>query len=150
MLRGFAGDLRLAIRSLRSYPAVSIAAVLTLTLGIGVTTATFSVANGFVLRSLPVRDPHNLVTITSGTALRHGFQAGAGWSYAMWERFRQLPHGFDGAFAWTLERTGSFRRRGDAARQRTLRQRRPLPHAWRPTRNRQDVHGRRRCAWWRA
>lgn len=76
MLRGLVGDWRLAVRSLRAAPAVSIAAVATLTLGIGATTAIFSVANGLVLRPLPVTNPQDLVTITSDTALRYGFQ---GW-----------------------------------------------------------------------
>lgn len=104
MLRGLAGDLRLGTRSLVSAPAVSAAAVVTLTLGIGATTAIFSVANGLVLRPLPVPHPQNLVTITSDTALRHGFQAGAGWSHAMWEGLRARAGVFDGAFAWTLQR----------------------------------------------
>ncbi len=104
MLRGLVGDLRLAVRSLRAAPAVSIAAVLTLILGIGATTAIFSVANGLVLRPLPVKNPQDLVTITSDTALRHGFRAGAGWSYAMWDRLQQRANVFDGAFAWILQR----------------------------------------------
>jgi putative ABC transport system permease protein len=104
MLRGIVGDLRLAVRSLRAAPTVTIAAILTLTLGIGATTAIFSVANGLTLRPLPVKDPQDLVTITSDTALRHGFQAGAGWSYAMWDQLRQRADAFDGAFAWALQR----------------------------------------------
>jgi len=104
MRRGLLGDLRLAVRSLRSAPAVSVAAILTLTLGIGATTALFSVANALVLRPLPVKSPEDLVTITSDTALRHGFQAGTGWSHAMWNRFRERADEFAGAFAWILER----------------------------------------------
>jgi predicted permease len=105
MLRGLVGDLRLAARSLRCAPAISVAAILTLTLGIGSTTAIFSVANGLVLRPLPVRNPQELVTVTSDMALRHGFQAGAGWSHAMWDRLRQRADAFAGAFAWTLQRS---------------------------------------------
>lgn len=104
MLRGLVSDLRLAVRSLRAAPVVSIAAVLTLILGIGATTAIFSVANGLVLRPLPVNNPQDLVTITSDTALRHGFRAGAGWSYAMWDHLQQRANVFDGAFAWILQR----------------------------------------------
>jgi putative ABC transport system permease protein len=104
MVRGLVGDVRLAVRSMRSAPAVSVAALVTLTLGIGTTTALFSVGNGLILRPLPVKNPQDLVTITSDTALRHGFQAGAGWSFAMWDRFRLRAEEFDGAFAWILER----------------------------------------------
>lgn len=103
MMRGLAGDFRLAIRSLRAAPVVTLAAILTLALGIGATTAIFSVANGLILRPLPVKDPQRLVTITSEMALRYGFQAGAGWSYAMWDHLRQRADAFDGAFAWVLQ-----------------------------------------------
>jgi predicted permease len=102
--RDIGGDVRLAVRSLRAAPAMTLAASLTLALGLGATTAIFSVANGLLLRPLPVTDPQRLVTITSDLALRYGFQAGAGWSYAMWDRFRQRADVFDGAFAWTLQR----------------------------------------------
>jgi predicted permease len=98
------GDLRLAIRSLAAAPAVSLAALLTLALGIGATTAIFSVANGLFLRPLAVERPQELVTITSVTPLRYGFQAGGGWNYGMWDRFRQRSDAFGGAFAWTLQR----------------------------------------------
>ena len=98
------GDLHLAFRSLRAAPAVSIAAILTLALGIGANTAIFSVANGLVLRPLPVTNPQDLVTITSDTGLQYGFQGGVGWSYAMWDRLRQRAEAFGGALAWTLQR----------------------------------------------
>jgi predicted permease len=104
MWNGLAGDIKSAGRSLAAAPAVAIAATVTLTLGIGATTAIFAVANALVLRPLPVAHPERLVTITSETALRHGFQAGAGWNYPMWDRLRQRADLFDGAFAWTLQR----------------------------------------------
>jgi predicted permease len=104
VLRGIDGDVRSAIRSLAATPAVAVAAILTLALGIGATTAIFSVANGLAFRPLPVKDPEHLVTISSETALRFGFQAGGGWSYAMWERLRDRSEAFDGALAWALQR----------------------------------------------
>ena len=104
MLRDVGSDVRSAVRSLRAAPAVAVAAVATLTLGIGATIAIFSVANTLVLRPLPVANPQRLVTITSDTALRHGFHAGAGWNYSMWDRLRQRADFVDGAFAWTLQR----------------------------------------------
>ena len=97
-------DFRLAVRALRAAPAVTLAAVFTLALGIGACTAIFTVANALALRPLPVPDPQQLVTIPSGTALRQGFQSGAGWNHAMWDRLRQRADAFDGALAWTLQR----------------------------------------------
>ena len=104
MIRGVANDLRLAVRSLRATSAITVAAVVTLALGIGATTAVFSVANGLILRPLPVAEPRRLVTVTSAFALRFGFQGGAGWNYAMWDQLQQRATVFDGALAWTLQR----------------------------------------------
>ena len=104
MIRGTAGDFRLAVRSHRAAPAVTAAAVATLALGIGATTAVFAVANGLILRPLPVTEPERLVTVTSGMALSFGFQAGAGWNYPMWDQLRQRGEAFAGGFAWTLQR----------------------------------------------
>ena len=47
-------DLRLAIRTLRSTPVVTVVAVLSLALGIGANTAIFSILDSLLLRALPV------------------------------------------------------------------------------------------------
>jgi predicted permease len=57
------GDLRYAIRGLRRSPLFAIIAVLTLALGIGATTAIFTLIDQVVLRRLPVPDAGTLVQI---------------------------------------------------------------------------------------
>jgi len=56
-------DLAFTLRSLTRNPAFSLAALLTIALGIGATTSIFSVVNGILLRPLPYSDQDRLVTI---------------------------------------------------------------------------------------
>ena len=58
-----AHDVRFALRSLRRSPGFSVAAVLTLSLGIGASDAIFSVADGVLLTPLPYDDPDEVVTL---------------------------------------------------------------------------------------
>ena len=59
------GELRSAVRSLRRRPAFAITIVATLALGIGATTAMFTVVDGVLLQALPYRAPAQLVTLYS-------------------------------------------------------------------------------------
>ncbi len=59
-------DLRHAWRLLRRQPAFAAVAILTLALGIGTTTAVFTIVNGVLLRPLPYRDPSRLVSLFYG------------------------------------------------------------------------------------
>ncbi|HEY7859856.1 MAG TPA: ABC transporter permease, partial [Gemmatimonadaceae bacterium] len=57
-------ELRHAVRRLRRVPSFTITTVFVLALGIGTTTAMFSVVNGVLLRPLPYADPSRLVALT--------------------------------------------------------------------------------------
>src|ERR1051325_9405263 len=56
-------DLHYAARVLKGAPTFSLVSLTTLALGIGATTAIFTVVNGVILQPLPFRDPSRLVTI---------------------------------------------------------------------------------------
>jgi hypothetical protein len=60
-LRDFVHDLRFSARSIVRSPSLTAAAVLTLALGIGATTALYSLIDQIVLRALPVDHPERLV-----------------------------------------------------------------------------------------
>ncbi len=62
----FVQDLRYALRQIRRSPGFSAIAILSLALGIGANTAIFTLINGLILKSLPVRDPQQLVAFGNG------------------------------------------------------------------------------------
>src|SRR5688500_16716575 len=81
-------DVRHTLRMLRANPAFTAIAVLILAVGIGATTAIFSVVNATLLRPLPFREPERLMSVF----LRMPVQFGAGeidmgWSYPKYRVF---------------------------------------------------------------
>jgi predicted permease len=70
-LEDAAADSRFALRSLRRTPALGLAAVVTLALGIGANVAIFSAVNAVVLQPLPFPAPGRLVMITEENPEKH-------------------------------------------------------------------------------
>jgi putative ABC transport system permease protein len=107
-LAAFAADVRYATRALRRAPAFSLAAILTLALGIGANTAVFSVVNAVLLRPLPYGSPDRIVTLLSSW---EGTPAGrlSPGEYGDYTRdARTLEHvGLFGATTMTMGRSGS-------------------------------------------
>jgi predicted permease len=62
-LETFFGDVLYGLRGMRRSPGFTVLAILSLALGIGANTAIFSLVNTLLLRSLPVRDPGQLVAL---------------------------------------------------------------------------------------
>jgi putative ABC transport system permease protein len=64
-------DLVFAVRTLRRSPVFTLAAALTIALGIGASTAIFTVANSVLLRPLPYKDPDRLVVMYMDLLVRN-------------------------------------------------------------------------------
>src|SRR5512146_3228279 len=86
-------DFRYAFPQFRRAPGFSVLAVLTLALGIGATTAIFSLVDQVLLRNLPVRDPGQLVMLQyegsfTGHTSSHGGPDKQYFSYPMYRELR--------------------------------------------------------------
>lgn len=62
-MEGWWRDVRLALRGMRKSPGFSAAVIVTLALGVGATTAVFSVLEGVILRPLPFAEPDRLAVV---------------------------------------------------------------------------------------
>ena len=65
-------DLLFAFRQLRRQPSLSVAAVLTLGLGLGASIAVFTLVNAVLLRPLPYPNPDRLMTVGRGVGTQLG------------------------------------------------------------------------------
>src|SRR6185312_7502875 len=67
-LEGLLQDVVYGLRAMLRSPGITIVALLSLALGIGANTAIFSLMDAVMLRSLPVKDPQQLVLLGKGQA----------------------------------------------------------------------------------
>jgi putative ABC transport system permease protein len=93
----FRTDLRCGFRLLRQSPGFALIIIGTLALGIGATTAMFSVVDGVLLKPLPVRDQDRLLVVWTSRPER-GFQHWP-FSYASYEGMRERLRTVSGAAA---------------------------------------------------
>jgi predicted permease len=106
-------DLKFALRQLRKSPGFAVTAILTLALGIGANTAIFSLLDQALLRSLPVRDPQQLVLLEAtpfevwnGSTSINGGDETAYLSYPMYKDLRDQNKVFDGLIAMVQAQAG--------------------------------------------
>ena len=99
-------DLRYALRQIRRAPLFTLTVVLTLGLGIGATTAIFSLIYTVMLRSLPVADPGSLYRIGTGKTCCYsqGLQGEWGiFSYDFYQRLRRATPQFEQVAAFQAQ-----------------------------------------------
>jgi macrolide transport system ATP-binding/permease protein len=94
-LTDFFDDARYAIRSLRRTPGLTVFVVITLALGIGMTSGTFSMLDAMIFKPYPVPHPSGLVTLVSTT---HGSNFD-NFSYREYLDIRDKTKSYDGVIA---------------------------------------------------
>ncbi len=91
-------DLGYAVRTLRQNPGFALTAIVSIALGVGATTAVFSLGDGLVLRPLPVPRPSQVVKLSSRTPSgTYGDM-----SYRDYLDYRDKLQSFDGLVAYSL------------------------------------------------
>jgi hypothetical protein len=93
-------DRRHALRRLRNTPAFTLTAVLTVALGVGATTAIFTLVEAVLLKSLPVSNPHQLYCLgkTTHCCVWGGYNQSGEFSlvsYELYKYFRDHTRGFE-------------------------------------------------------
>ncbi|HET8923644.1 MAG TPA: ABC transporter permease [Candidatus Acidoferrum sp.] len=124
-MQNIPGNLRYALRQFRLSPVFTAAAILTLALGIGGTTAIFTLIHAVMLRSLPVSDPGRLYRVGEGDdcCVEGGPQDQWGmFSFPLFERLKKETPEFDEVTAFQAGRWRlGVRREGVESIARSLR-----------------------------
>ena len=98
LLEDLRQDIRYARRMLRSNPGFAAIAILILAVGIGATTAIFSVVNATLLRPLPFREPDRLMAVFLRMPVQYGSrEIDMTWSYPKYQAFLSAQRTFSDA-----------------------------------------------------
>jgi putative ABC transport system permease protein len=97
-------DLRYGLRMLWKSPAFTIVAALTLALGIGATSAVFSLIQGVLLTPPPYQKPQQLMLIQTARTDGKKMDSPRGWATLQWMEWNQKLGSFQGiaAYDWTF------------------------------------------------
>ncbi len=124
-MQNLLGNMRYVLRQFRQSPVFTAAAVLTLALGIGGTTAIFTLIDAVMLRSLPVSDPGKLYRVGEGDdcCVEGGPQDRWGmFSFPLYQRLKTETPEFEQVTAFQAGRGRlSVRRQGVESAARPLR-----------------------------
>src|SRR5215471_10235222 len=113
LIETVAGDIRYALRTLRKAKGFTVVVVLCLALGIGANTAIFSMIDAVMLKTLPVRQPDELVVLNwvstgepylnydgDSYADKMGRNTGTSFSYPIFEAIRSRNNTFSDVLAF--------------------------------------------------
>ncbi len=97
-------ELRFAIRMLLKQPGFSLIAALTLALGIGATSAVFSLIQGVLLTPPPYQKPEQLMLVPTVRTDGRKMDSPRGWAAQQWMEWRKEAKSFDGiaGYDWTF------------------------------------------------
>ena len=106
-------DIKYGFRQLRKSPGFTVVVILIVGLGVGANTAIFNVLSAMMLRSLPVRSPHQLRIITWEGNIRprnnYSYRREDVFSYQTYQEFRDYGEGLTEVFAFS-DRSGFYKR----------------------------------------
>lgn len=97
-------DVRFGLRILRKQPSFSLIAVLTLALGIGATSAVFSLIQGVLLTPPPYAKPQQLMLVNSARTDGQKMESPRGWAAEQWLEWQKEARSFEGiaGYNWTF------------------------------------------------
>ncbi len=115
-MRTLRQDILYALRQMRLSPIFTLTAMLTLALGIGATTAIFSLIDSVMLKSLPVTDPGRLYRVGSGNNCCANIGPQEDWGmfpYQLYQRIAASAPEFEQVAAFEAGTTQFSARRGE-------------------------------------
>jgi putative ABC transport system permease protein len=97
-------ELRFAVRMLLKQPGFSLIAILTLALGIGATSAVFSLIQGVLLTPPPYEKPEQLVLLRAARTDGRKMDSPREWAAQQWTEWQKEAKSFEGiaAYGWTF------------------------------------------------
>ena len=110
-------DLRFALRMLLKQPGFSLITVITLALGIGATSAVFSLIQGVLLTPPPYREPERLVLIPPVRSDGQDSAHAQGWAALQWLEWQKEAKSFESLAAYTWSFNFLIRNEGSESMQ---------------------------------